>query len=127
MAREHLARGESRGGVRTVKVAVLPRQGGKTTKLLQWMRDAPDGEHRVMLCHSSSEAMRLLRHSRDQDMGLESWQFVSSGDITDGAWSGVLRGRGGSIVVGIDNLDMFLQHIVGGWPVGAVTMTGDVW
>ena len=91
------------------------------------MRDAPDGEHRVMLCHSSSEAMRLLRHSRDQDMGLESWQFVSSGDITDGAWSGVLRGRGGSIVVGIDNLDMFLQHIVGGWPVGAVTMTGDVW
>ncbi len=53
---------------------VLPRQGGKTTRMLEWMRSAPAGEHRVCVCVTQMEAMRLRRENLD----LESWQFVMS-------------------------------------------------
>jgi len=51
---------------------------------------------------------------------------VSAGDIKDGAWSGVLRGRGGRIVIGVDNADMILQRMLEPWTLGAVSMDGYV-
>ena len=110
-----------------MNIIVLPRRGGKTHRLLEWMRSAPDGEHRVMLCFSAHDAMRLWRQVREQEGNtLESWQFVSAGDIKDGAWSGVLRGRGGRIVIGVDNADMILQRMLEPWTLGAVSMDGYV-
>jgi hypothetical protein len=103
-----------------VKVILLGRREGKTKAMLDWMRAAPDGEHRVCVAHSSEEAMRLLRENPD----LESWQFVGPNEITKGAWSGVLFGRGGRMVLGIDNLDLLLSRLVG-WEVGAVSITPD--
>lgn len=107
-----------------MKIIVLPRAGGKTHALLEWMRAAPEGEHRIAVCFSGQEAMRLLRENRD----LESWQFVGWNEVFpyDGAaWSAVLYGRGGRIVLGIDNLDLILSNLLG-WHVGTVTMTGTV-
>lgn len=97
-----------------MRIVSLPRRGGKTTAMLQWMKEAPEGEHRVCVCFSAFEAMRLLRQSRDADMGLESWQFVSVEDIRGPrALSGVLHGRGGHIVLGFDNLDLWLAMYLG--------------
>jgi hypothetical protein len=111
-----------------LEVAVRSRQMGKTTDLLAWMRRAPEGEHRVLVSHSREEATRLYRSTfsgNDNPTDLESWQFVGINEVLPGAWSGVLRGRGGRVVLGIDNLDLVLPMLVGlPWPIGALTMTG---
>ena len=101
-----------------MKVITAGRRGGKTTAMLEWMRAAPEGEHRVCVAHSRDYAMRLLRENPD----LESWQFVAPHDITPQAWSGVLRGRVGRIVLGIDNLDLILGPLLG-QEVGAISVT----
>lgn len=100
------------------RIIVTGRQGGKTTQMLQWVREAPEGEHRVLVCTHGSEAMRLLRENPD----LESWQFVGLNEVKLDAWSGVLFGRGGYIVLGLDNIDLMLTGLLG-WPVGAMSMT----
>lgn len=102
-----------------MKLIATGRQGGKTEQMLAWLRDAPEGEHRVLVSHSREEAMRLLRDNADD---LESWQFVTPEEVTPDAWSGVLLGRGGRIVLGFDNLDLILPRLVGR-TVGAVSMT----
>lgn len=103
------------------RMIVTGRGGGKTTQMLQWMREAPQGEHRIIVCPSGQEAMRLLRENPD----LESWQFVSLEEVMDrdrAAWSGVLHGRGGRVVLGLDNLDMMLDRLIY-WPVEAFSVT----
>lgn len=101
------------------------RRTGRTTRLLRWAQAAPEGEHRVIVSHTYDESRRLLRLSREQDLGLESWQFVSQQEIdrTDRSlWSGVLIGRGGQMSLGLDNLDMYLDGLIG-WRVGAASIT----
>ena len=101
---------------------MAPRGGGKTTAMLAWMRAAPEGEHRVCVCFSAQEAMRLLRENPD----LASWKFVGPeyGQYGRVPWSGVLAGHGGRIVLGFDNLDIWLQSQAG-HEVGMVTLNED--
>ena len=90
--------------------------------MLEWVRKAPPGEHRVIVCATEQQAMDLYRENQD----LESWQFVGPRDIEErGGWEGVLMGRGGSIVLGIDNADWFIQHAARYWKVGAVSLTDE--
>lgn len=104
-----------------MKVITTPRGGGKTTRMLAWMREAPEGEHRVLVCFSSHEAMRLRRENPD----LKSWQFVGPDEPRNGrAWSGVLFGRGGVVVLGFDNLDLWLAARLP-FVVGAASLTSD--
>jgi len=104
---------------------VADRQRGKTTALLEWARSAPEGEHRIIVCHTSARAMELLRAEYDREDGLESWHFVGIEEVTPEAWSGVLRGLGGTVVLGIDDLDLVLHRLLGiGWRIGAFTVTG---
>jgi len=104
-----------------MKAMMAPRGGGKTAAMLAWMRAAPEGEHRVCVCFSAQEAMRLLRENPD----LASWKFVGPDDgRSAGAWSGVLAGHGGRIVLGYDNLDIWLQSRTG-HEVGMVTLNED--
>lgn len=107
----------------TRKIVIRPRQGGKTTEMLRWMREAPAGEHRVIVSATRQEAMRLLRENPD----LASWQFVSIDEVRSAdksAGSGVLYGRGGQIVLGIDNLDLALSQLIH-WPIGAFSITDE--
>lgn len=111
---------------------ITGRQGGKTTAMLRWMMDAPEGEHRVVACHSHQEAMRLLQFARDMDLGLESWQFVGPGPdprhgVPSSMWAGVLRGRGGEIHVGVENADIFFAALWRPFQVDLVTATGELW
>jgi hypothetical protein len=105
-----------------MKVVALGRQEGKTTKMLQWLREAPEGEHRVLVCVSDREAMRLLRENVGPDSSLESWQFVGPDEVDPDGWQGVLMGRGGTVVLGIDNIDLIVSHWLH-WPVGAISVT----
>ena len=67
----------------------------------------PRAKHRVCVSISEMESARLRRLAPD----LESWQFVGPDDArAPGAWPEVLRGRGGRIVLGIDNLDIWVQN-----------------
>lgn len=108
----------------SIEFHVTGRGGGKTTAMLEWMRAAPVGDHRVIVCHSNQYAMELLRLSRERELGLESWQFVGLQELQQGGgWEGVLYGRGGRIVLGVDNLDLMLPRLFG-WPVERITATG---
>lgn len=101
------------------ELVILPRAGGKTTRMLEWMRAAPPGEHRVLVCIDQMEADRLRRENPD----LEDWQFKSVGLVKRDLWgSGSLLGRD-RIVLGVDNLDLVLAQLLR-WPVGMVTWNG---
>lgn len=99
------------------------RQGGKTTAMLQWMREAPDGEARIMVCHSLKEAAEMMKAHRE----FASWQFVPIEDFrSPGVFSGVKLTR--KIVLGIDDLDRVLQRILGtSEDIGLVTATGSLY
>lgn len=111
-----------------MRITIDGRQTGRTESILQWMRQAPEGEHRVLVCHSSQEAMRVYRSTFDENNNpteFESWQFIGANELgSPGMFSGVLRGRGGRIVLGIDNLDLMLYRIFG-QEVGHITLEGS--
>lgn len=111
-----------------VKLIALPRRLGKTEQLLNWLRSAPEGEHRILVSHNLMESHRIFRMAVDRgfidDGTLESWQFVSVSEVVPGAWSAVLMGRGGRIVLGIDNADIVLSALLNR-EIGAMTVTTD--
>jgi hypothetical protein len=59
------------------------RQTGKTTDLIEWMDDAPEGTTRVFIAaHGHDAAMRALKMARDREQNkLESWQFISLNEL----------------------------------------------
>lgn len=101
--------------VRYMRIEVLPRQMGKTTRMLEWMREAPPGETRICVTATREEAMRLLRENKD----LNTWQFISLQEAREGFAN---RGRSRNLVYGLDNLDMMLKDMFD-WPVGMITLT----
>lgn len=114
-----------------MRVIIRPRQGGKTTEMLEWMKAAAgdDSQHRICVSHSEHEAMRLYLSTWDEDGNptwAESWQFVGPREpFAERPWEGVLRGRGGHIVLGLDNLDLLVGRYAG-WPVDIFTMTREI-
>lgn len=107
-----------------MKAFIAPRQAGKTEAILNWVREAPEGEHRICVTFSAEESMRLLRADREAGGMLESWQFVCGTEVTPSAWSAVRRFRGGRIVLGYDNVDLLLNRILP-FEVGAISLTAD--
>jgi len=104
------------------------RSTGKTQAPLEWMREAPEGEHRVMVCHSRQSSMAMLRAAREAGLDLESWQFVCADEVVQsrgGGWEGVPYGRGGAIVLGIDNADLILPSLFQ-QRIGYITGTGEL-
>jgi hypothetical protein len=95
-----------------MRVVEMPRGAGKTQYLLDWLQKAPDGEHRVLVSHSKEESHRVQRVGMHR--GLESWQFVSAHELIERGqpWDALLRARGGQVVLGIDNLDLFLAAVL---------------
>lgn len=119
-----------------IDLVVLPRKGGKTAKVVEWLLAEEPGEFRVVLCLDESEAHRVAmeyliatmpdeaegwlheapkRHPVEQD----KLRFLTVSRLRDE----VLRGRRG-VVMAIDNLDMLIRQLVM-CDVGLVTWTGD--
>lgn len=105
---------------------ILPRQAGKTHRLIEWMLAAPEGEARIYVTHDQHDAMRMLREQREKGNvpPLETWQFMSFREIQGaGVLSAVLKFRTQNIVIGVDNVDLILQMMVD-FPIRRVTATG---
>lgn len=105
-----------------MKVVQLPRGGGKTTALLEWMREAPEDEIRLFVAVTGAEAQRVYRSTlsahEDQPRWAQPWQFIGFGELAAlGAQSG--RGRK-QIVLGVDNIEMVLARMFH-YPVEVVT------
>ncbi len=84
-----------------INFIIKDRQEGKTTEMLKWVRQ--DALH-VLVVHSAGEVDRLIRQE-----GLHKTQVVSVEQVKNG----ILRGKKG-ITLGLDNLDILLQHFFGG-------------
>ncbi len=104
-----------------MRIESFGRQQGKTTRMLEWMREVPttDGEVRIGVFRDQDTAMRLLRENPD----LHSWQFVCfdevrrSGPRTHTA----IRGR---VVLGIDDAEEVIRRAFM-WPVEYAVLTTD--
>lgn len=106
-----------------MRVVQLPAAGGKTTALLEWMRQAPADEIRLLVATSAAEAQRVYESVlRAGERWAFPWQFVGIGEVLGLAKQ---RGRNAKqIVLGVDNLEMVLAQMLH-YPVGFVTMTSD--
>src|SRR4051794_6946593 len=111
-----------------MEIIVGGRQSGKTERILEWMKNAPENVGRVMICESPDEAMRVYRSTFTKEgnpTDWESWQFVSARELlSPHIFEGILLGRKWTIELAIDNLDILIQRSFR-WPVGLVTMTND--
>jgi hypothetical protein len=83
-----------------MRILATGRVMGKTTKMINWMKANPDS---VCVVFAEIEADRLRRENRD----INPSRFVT---IT-GVKRGVLRGK--RIKIGVDNLDIILQDLIG--------------
>lgn len=102
-----------------MQIHVGGRQQGKTTKMLEWMRAAPEGEVRVLVSLDRERSMQLLRENPD----LHSWQFVSVGEMARGRPNRMMAQRD-LVVLGIDDLDVFIASQFT-YPVARVSLTGE--
>jgi hypothetical protein len=104
-----------------MKFLVTGRGEGKTTKLIEWMKAASDGEVRILVSHSLREVNRLQRENPD----MASWQFVGVDDVrAPGFLAGLPRYE--RITVAIDNLDLVLQGLLHSqYPITVVAATGE--
>lgn len=106
-----------------LRVAVLPRGLGKTTKLLKWVRAAPKDQYRALVSQSREARDQAFRQSQtDGGKKLDSHQFIAAEDLAQMARAH-FRGVSGEVVLGVDDVDVILQVLLG-CGVGAVTMTG---
>ena len=94
---------------------IAGRQGGKTTRALDWVyRGNARGEKRAIIVHTSSEASRLARRYGVDPRSILPAQSVS-------------RHRGANYDgVVVDDLDLILSWLWGGLRVVGVTGTGIV-
>lgn len=112
----------------SMEIIALPRAAGKTTLAVRWLREAPEDEIRVLVCHDARSAMLVYRSTLDDEnksTGLASWQFISMEDAMNKAsLAAVRRHAKERIVFGVDNVDVALSLLFR-TPVEMVTMTHE--
>lgn len=111
------------------------RQQGKTTKLLEWARNAPKDVARVCVFATMDDAHRMQRQhafDRDPNASLFSWQFISLRELMEpgpGFMAGVRQGHK-SIEFGLDDIDHMLAQLISGLRIAGgevrmITATGQ--
>lgn len=104
----------------TLTVDVAARRSGRTTRMLQWMANAPDDTVRVMVGYNHAAAMSALRQARDMELDIESWQFIGFEELRNYNPIPMRMGLARYFEFGFDNLDLTLQAMTH-WPVRYVT------
>ncbi len=101
-----------------MRLHIGPRQSGKTTALLEWLRAGPD---RYVVVHSQFEAYRLsqlvIEYPDLFDKIITVDELISKR---------ILRGKRNAEIA-IDNLDLVLPQLIGSFSttIGPITYTGD--
>lgn len=97
-----------------MRIISWPRRAGKTTTMLNLMREDP---RITAICHSYEEAARLQRENKD----IDPHRFVAYRAVQDG----VLLGRNHLLI--IDNLELILPRLLGtDDPILLATMSEEV-
>ncbi len=106
------------------QVFLSPPRGGKTTAILQWMRDViTEGESTPVLVDYTHDVARTHYHQlHAEGAEVEKWQFITIDQIGRGDLMG--RPNRDKIVIGIDNAAMVLQGIMLEYPIRYLTITG---
>lgn len=113
-----------------MKLLIDRRGRGKTTALIEWMRQAPDGELRVYVAHDHLAAMAAYRSTMTENedglpvSDLESWQFISWDELADYGPAILAYRRPLNIVLAVDNLDLILRRIITS-PVAIATWNAE--
>lgn len=89
-----------------------PRACGKTTRIIEWLKEAPD---RLMITFSHQEALRLKQEYRDEAPRIMCWDCYLQ-----------RRKQGTPHIkeVSIDNVDIIIEQMVGK-KVRVVSITND--
>ena len=101
---------------------------GKTTRLLQWLREAPQGELRVLVSFSEQESRRVQKIGVDE-WDLKPWQFIAANQahrLGSVLWLPLrLDNPPSNIVLGVDNAELVLGILLH-QPVKALSVTPRV-
>ncbi len=97
---------------------VKERRSGKTTRMIQWLLDGSEYEHRVLVVHSYTEQQRLEHILSEYDIDQSSVSVTTVPNLTK------FRGRK-DVVLGIDNLELVMGQLLG-YSVDRVTATGEM-
>jgi hypothetical protein len=82
-----------------MRLIVSPRQGGKTSKMIEWLNGDP---YRLLITFSVQEADRIA-----QTFNVERFRVLSFDEYMRGLSKGKIRMR----EVSIDNADMVMQSL----------------
>ena len=103
------------GGAAQLDIA--PPRSGKSTRMLDWLQDAPDGERRVLVSAAARERDRMQMLARTiRGRALDRDQFVTLAEVQAGHLAGA------RVVLAIDNLDLMLDVLLG-HPVARASLT----
>lgn len=103
-----------------MRFLIRGRQQGKTTDLLSWMREAPEGVKRIMAVHDRRTVDRMLLQNPD----LKLWQFIAIWDLERYAKQRCTEDE--TIEVCIDNVDLCLQMLMPRVKLELVSGTGEL-
>lgn len=96
-------------------VDVGPRGGGKSTRMISWLKEGEAlGESRILLAYSFGEAERLRREYpevKDKIFGGDEYKENR-------------RGYPRRELIAIDNADLLLEKLLGGRPIDRISVTG---
>lgn len=94
-----------------MKIDFSPRCGGKTTRLIEWLRE---DKKRVMLTFNKQEKFRLQKQYEDVATQIFEWMEWRSKQSP--------FQRSGFPEIGIDNADLILSEVVAS-PIARITIS----
>ena len=94
-----------------VRFDVRPRGAGKTTDLIAWVCEGSADEYRVIVTVTRVAAKQLCRQARAMGLFLSDERCLSWEDATRRP---IQPGRGRTLVIAIDNIDLVLTAMFHG-------------
>lgn len=108
-----------------MKLDIGGRGSGKSTRILQWMNDAPEGVKRIVVCHDHSAAMGMLRSARSrfrENNHLESWQFIGVEELR--SYNPFPWGRF-EFEFAVDQMEIAFQNLFSRYRIALATVTDN--
>lgn len=82
------------------QVLMGSRRTGKSTSLVRWMGEAPDGVKRVLVAPNLRQVKYLQALAEERGIEYEPWQFLGCSQAAE-----ALRGRSWNIEIGVDEIN----------------------
>lgn len=93
-----------------IETIIGGRGSGKTTQLIQWMSEAPEGMVRVVACRDAIQAKWLKERYEAEGQKFDDWQFITHSEAEAGTSAIWHRMAGKNVEVAIDNLEVYIGN-----------------